>query len=116
MSPFRCACSFKHLTLLDFDVLDEDDKPIGKGRDLDRVWMMSMLSRAAKLWRGRQVDGSVWEWKRERDGVVYHSDNLEMETAVCAGWRYLTSLASTPRYLRTSVPMHPSLFARRYSD
>ena len=106
-------------------VMDEDDKYWGRERghgmvdtakkdspmviDTDYWFMGFVQSRAMFLWQGEQVDGSMFVWGPEYDdlGDIYQ-DVLEMPGAVMAGFRYLTALKSTPRYLR--APMHPSLF------
>lgn len=105
--------------------MDENDKYWGRERggnavdlatmdspmviDTDYWFMGKVQSRAMFLWQGEQVDGSMFVWGPEYDdlGDIYH-DVLEMPGAVMAGFRYLTALKSTPRYLRAS--MHPSLF------
>ena len=66
--------------------------------------------RALRLWKGEQVDGTVLEpWEAEEDGfLLEHNFILALPSAVLAGWRYLTSLKSTPRFVR--APMYWSLF------
>ena len=76
--------------------------------DIDRWWMDQVENRAVMLWRGEQVDGQLFEWYRDDAGFKVYSEIFGMETAVMAGYRYLTSLKSTPRQLRTR--MHERLF------
>ena len=105
--------------------MDENEKDWGQeqrhdpeevsSKDSDMVhdtdsWFLSHVQRhALYLWRGGQVDGSYFEWYAESKvlGSGY-LDVLERPEAVMAGFRYLTSLKSTPRSLR--APMHSSLF------
>ena len=105
-------------------VMDENDKYWGRERggnavdnatmdspmviDTDYWFMGFVQSRAMFLWQGEQVDGSMFVWGPEYDDLGSVFDVLEMPGAVMAGFRYLTALKSTPRYLR--APMHPSLF------
>ena len=72
---------------------------------------------AMRLWKGEQVDGTVMpSWARcfEEAGMTSGSVParriLKWPGAVMAGWRYLTSLKSAPRYMR--YPMHEDLFRR----
>jgi len=76
--------------------------------EIDRWWMDQVRNRAVMLWRGEQVDGQLFEWYRDDAGFKVYSEIFGMETAVMAGYRYLTSLKSTPRQLRTR--MHERLF------
>ena len=76
--------------------------------DIDRWWMDQVENRAVMLWRGEQVDGQLFEWYRDDEGFKVYNEIFGMETAVMAGYRYLTSLKSTPRQLRTR--MHERLF------
>ena len=76
--------------------------------DIDRWWMDQVENRAIMLWRGEQVDGQLFEWYRDDEGFKVYSEIFGMATAVMAGYRYLTSLKSTPRQLRTR--MHERLF------
>ena len=73
-------------------------------------WFISHVQqRALYLWRGGQVDGTYFEWYAEAEVLGRgYLDVLERPEAVMAGFRYLTSLKSTPRSLR--APMHSSLF------
>jgi hypothetical protein len=64
-------------------------------------WLEQVEGRAARLWYGRQVDD---DWF----GIA---DHWGSPSAICAGYRYLTSLPSCPQSMR--LPMHPELFARR---
>ena len=92
-----------------------DDPEEVSSKDTDMVldtdgWFISHVQiRALYLWRGGQVDGTYFDWYPDYEvwGGRY-LDVLERPEAVMAGFRYLTSLKSTPRSLR--APMHPSLF------
>ena len=42
---------------------DEDDPP--RPANLDSWFMDQVMNHAVRLWRGGQVDGSVWEWESE---------------------------------------------------
>ena len=64
-------------------------------------WMEQVEGHAARLWYGEQVNG---DWF----GV---DDTWRNPRAICAGYRYLTSLSSCPRSMR--LPMHVDLFAKR---
>ena len=86
---------------------DEDyPDPCDVAVDTDYWFMGRVALRAIYLWQGEQVDGSIFKWGREK--VFRADDILELPGAVMAGYRYLTSLKSSPRYLR--APMHWSLF------
>ena len=86
---------------------DEDyPDPCDIAVDTDFWFMGRVAWRAIYLWQGEQVDGSIFKWGREK--VFRADDILELPGAVMAGYRYLTSLKSSPRYLR--APMHWSLF------
>ena len=94
--------------------------------DTDYWFMGHVKTRATKLWQGEQVDGSMFIWgpgscgpplsNREYydepgdddESLLGTTQVLELPEAVMAGYRYLTSLKSSPRYLR--APMHWSLF------
>ena len=65
-------------------------------------WMDVVEGHAARLWHGTQVGGV---------SMVAPHDYWASPRAVCAGYRYLTSLPSCPRSMR--MPMHRDLFARR---
>ena len=74
---------------------------------------------AMRLWKGEQVDGTIlpsWASFYKECGTTEVNfpaqELLQWPTcsAVMAGWRYLTSLKSTPRYMR--YPMHEDLFRR----
>ena len=67
----------------------------------DGGWMEQVEGHAGRLWYGRQVGG---DWFGE-------DDHWGCPSAICAGYRYLTSLPSCPQSMR--LPMHPDLFARR---
>ena len=96
---------------------DEED-PL-RPANLDRlVYGQGDAPRRAPLERGasRIVDGSVWEWESEFDArQLWRKDSWFTEPkvliaprdAVMAGYRYVTSFNSTPRYLR--APMHEDL-------
>ena len=105
--------------------MDENEKDWGQeqrhdpeevsSKDSDMVhdtdsWFLSHVQRRALyLWRGGQVDGSYFEWYAEYEVLGgRYLDVLERPEAVMAGFRYLTSLKSTPRSLRGA--MHSSLF------
>ena len=80
--------------------------------NVDSWFMKQVMLRAVCLWRGGQVDGSVWEWESEFDwrAFSWFTDTkglLASRDAVMAGYRYVTSFKSTPRYLR--APMHEDL-------
>ena len=72
---------------------------------------------AMRLWKGEQVDGTVLQsWAK-----IYREENIlqgtiradritKFPTAVMAGYRYLTSVKSTPRCMRPQ--MHEDLFSR----
>ena len=71
-------------------------------------WFMALVARRATfLWQGEQVDGSAFVWGSEADYLPTYAV-LALPTAVMAGYRYLTSLKSSPRFMR--APMHWSLF------
>ena len=77
--------------------------------DTDDWFISHVQQRALYLWRGGQVDGTYFEWYAEAEVLGRgYLDVLERPEAVMAGFRYLTSLKSTPRSLR--APMHSSLF------
>jgi len=93
---------------------DENDFP--RPANLDRWFMNQVMDHAVRLWRGGQVDGSVWEWESEFDArQFWRRDSwvtdpkvlIASRDAVMAGYRYVTSFKSTPRYLR--APMHEDL-------
>ena len=89
---------------------DEDDPP--RPANLDSWFMDQVMNHAVRLWRGGQVDGSEWEWKSEMDRHTYRwytypKELMASRGAVMAGYRYITSFKSTPRYLR--APMHEDL-------
>ena len=67
----------------------------------DGGWLEQVEGRAARLWYGKQVNG---DWFGD-------DDNWRSPRAICAGYRYLTSLPSCPRSMR--LPMHVDLFAKR---
>ena len=76
--------------------------------DPDKWLMDKILLRAVRLWKGEQVDGSPLQWEiDQRWKDIEPREILSLPTAVMAGWRYLTSLKSTPRYMR--APMHVTL-------
>ena len=78
--------------------------------DPDEWLMDKVLLRAVRLWKGEQVDGSALQWKIHRElKDIEPVEILSLPTAVMAGWRYLTSLKSTPRYMRRRAPMHVTL-------
>ena len=78
--------------------------------DPDEWLMDKVLLRAVRLWKGEQVDGSSSQWKIHEDlKDIEPVEILSLPTAVMAGWRYLTSLKSTPRYMRRRAPMHVTL-------
>ena len=81
-----------------------------ENEDPDRWFMDRVMKRAVRLWKGEQVDGSVLEWGGSDANGYYERviDILQSPCAVMAGYRYITSLKSTPRHLR--APMHESLF------
>ena len=77
--------------------------------DINRWFMRRVVGRAVRLWKGEQVG----DWKGvgcDAEGWYYpqYYDILSYPSAVMAGYRYITSFKSTPRYLR--APMHESLF------
>lgn len=86
--------------------------------DPNKWFLREMVRRAAQLWRGEQVDGTVHDrWGLEDDGVPdgppkHPTEVIRYSTAVMAGWRYLTSFKSTPQYVRPG--MHDLLFIRSY--
>ena len=85
------------------------DKDSDMVRDTDDWFLSYVQKRALYLWRGGQVDGTYFEWYAESEVLGRrYLDVLERPEAVMAGFRYLTSLKSTPRCLR--APMHSSLF------
>ena len=85
-------------------LVDKDNRMV---HDPD-TWFMNHVSyRAAYLWQGEQVDGSIFEWG-SRHEELGELDAFEEPGAVMAGYRYLTSLKSTPKRMR--APMHCSLF------
>ena len=76
--------------------------------DPDEWLMDKVLLRAVRLWE--QVDGSALQWKIHRElKDIEPVEILSLPTAVMAGWRYLTSLKSTPRCMRRRAPMHVTL-------
>ena len=79
--------------------------------DPDEWLMDKVLMRAVRLWKGEQVDGSSLQWKilHKEWKEIEPVEILSLPTAVMAGWRYLTSLKSTPRYMRRRAPMHVTL-------
>ena len=81
--------------------------------DPDEWLMDKVLLRAVRLWKGEQVDGSSLQWKILHANSTWKEiepvEILSLPTAVMAGWRYLTSLKSTPRYMRRRAPMHVTL-------
>ena len=90
---------------LDYDDLNSDPNK----------WLMDkVLVRAMRLWKGEQVDGSNLQWGPNKWLDIEPRDILSLPTAVMAGWRYLTSLKSTPRYMRS--PMHVSLESRSWYE
>ena len=83
--------------------------------DPDKWLMDKVLLRAVRLWKGEQVDGSSLQWEiNQRWKDIEPREILSLPTAVMAGWRYLTSLKSTPRYMRSS--MHVSLESRSWYE
>ena len=64
-------------------------------------WLEQVEGHAARLWYGKQVNG---DWFGDED-------DWRSPRAVCAGYRYLTSLRSCPRSMR--LPMHVDLFDQR---
>ena len=91
---------------------DHDEEP-------EKYMLESIEFFAMRLWKGEQVDGTIlrsWarayeEWGLDpAEGSMPGSHILKWPSAVMAGWRYLTSLKSTPRYMR--YPMHEDLFRR----
>ena len=83
--------------------------------DPDEWLMDKVLLRAVRLWKGEQVNGSSLQWKIHEDlKDIEPVEILSLPTAVMAGWRYLTSLKSTPRYMRS--PMHVSLESRSWYE
>ena len=80
------------------------------------MWFLDKLARRAmRLWRGEQIDGSFLLWGVDESGaLIQPREILTYPTAVMAGWRFLTSLRSTPRYLR--APMHVSLDHRSWRE
>ena len=77
--------------------------------DPDKWLMDKILLRAMRLWKGEQVDGSNLQWGPNKWLDIEPRDILSLPTAVMAGWRYLTSFKSTPRYMRRCAPMHETL-------
>ena len=100
------------------DVTPDDDDVRNQQiiTDPNKWFMRDMVRRAAQLWRGEQVDGTVHDrWGLEDDGVPdgppkHPKVVIRYSTAVMAGWRYLTSFKSTPQYVRPG--MHDLLFTR----
>ena len=93
------------------DFQPQDGLPLmTENEDPDRWFMDRVMKRAVRLWKGEQVDGSVLEWGGLDANGYYERviDILQSPCAVMAGYRYITSLKSTPRHLR--APMHESLF------
>ena len=91
---------------------NEADDPDYPAAGLDSHFMDKLMLRAVCLWRGGQADGSEWEWKSEMDWQTYRwytypKELMASRGAVMAGYRYITSFKSTPRYLR--APMHEDL-------
>ena len=91
---------------------DNEDDPAWPAAGLDSWFMDQVMLRAVCLWRGGQADGSEWEWKSEIDWRTYRwytypKELMASRGAVMAGYRYITSFKSTPRYLR--APMHEDL-------
>ena len=91
---------------------NEDDPAYPAGAGLDSWFMDQVMLRAVCLWRGGQADGSEWEWESDFDWstITWFTDTKELlasRGAVMAGYRYVTSFKSTPRYLR--APMHEDL-------
>ena len=86
---------------------DFDDDPYDL-MDPDYWFMNKLNRRAMRLWKGEQVDGSSLQWKilHKEWKEIEPVEILSLPTAVMAGWRYLTSLKSTPRYMRRRAPMH----------
>ena len=106
-----------------------DDSPYNKSdmvQQTDHWFMGHIKSRAIHLWQGEQVDGTMFLWGPKPRGLAlsyaeYYDEPgdddesllgttqvLELPEAVMAGYRYLTSLKSSPRYMRAG--MHSSLF------
>ena len=77
-------------------------------QDPDTWFMNNVAHRAAYLWQGEQVDGSIFEWGSRHEENGGWNFAMEFPGAVMAGYRYLTSLKSSPRYMRAG--MHSSLF------
>jgi len=67
----------------------------------DGGWLEQVEGHAGRLWNGTQVGGDS----------VRADDHWGSPRAICAGYRYLTSLPSCPQSMR--LPMHLELFARR---
>ena len=91
---------------------DSEDDPAWPAAGLDSWFMDGVMHQAVCLWRGGQADGSEWEWESEFDWgtITWFTDTKELlasRGAVMAGYRYVTSFKSTPRYLR--APMHEDL-------
>ena len=87
----------------------------GVHKDPDMWFLDKLARRAMRLWRGEQIDGSFLLWGVDESGaLIQPREILTYPTAVMAGWRFLTSLRSTPRYLR--APMHVSLDHRSWRE
>ena len=102
-----------HLEMFMDEMFKDEDSDLDEDSDMVHdtdSWFLSHVQRhALYLWRGGQVDGSYFEWYAEYKVLGgRYLDVLERPEAVMAGFRYLTSLKSTPRSLR--APMHSSLF------
>ena len=101
--------------MVDLNVVDGWTKyggPPWPANGLDSWFMDWVMLHAVCLWRGGQADGSEWEWKSEMDRHTYRwytypKELMASRGAVMAGYRYITSFKSTPRYLR--APMHEDL-------
>ena len=111
-----------HMEETDFEPSDglelptEEDDISGR---VNRWFMRRVVGRAVRLWKGEQVGEYYFDWKGvgcDAEGWYFpeYYDLLSYPSAVMAGYRYITSFKSTPRYLR--APMHPSLFRRSVGD
>ena len=87
----------------------------GVHKDPDGWFLDKLVRRAMRLWQGEQIDGSALQWGVDEQGKLIQPREIQsFPNAVMAGWRYLTSLKSAPRYLR--APMHVSLENRSWNE
>ena len=95
---------------------DFDDDPYDL-MDPDYWFMNKLNRRAMRLWKGEQVDGAVLQWGLNDYGeLIEPREILSLPAAVMAGWRYLLSLKSTPRYMRLRAPMHVTLENKSWQE